>query len=139
MTFDEAHRCIKRGDLLSLNRALDDGLDPNIANRFAWTLLMLVEGNTAIAKVLFARGAKVNAVNDFGDTALSSAAHAGHLKLARWLLSVGASTDCRPHGHDMATWIIMGSGLPKAKLAEVLTLIGHKEHLQSGPTSDPGQ
>jgi ankyrin repeat protein len=139
MTFDEAHRCIKRWDMLSLNRALDDGLDANLANRFAWTLLMLVaiEGNTHIAKVLFARGAKINAVNDFGDTALSLALHAGHVKVARWLLSVGASTDCRPHRHDMATWIKMGSGLPEAKLAEVLTLM--KEHLHSGPISDPSQ
>ena len=131
MTFDEAHRCIKRGDLASLNRALDDGLDPNLANRFAWTLLMLVamEGSTRIAEALFAKGAKINATNDFGDTALSLAAHAGHVKLARWLLSVGASTDCRQHGHDIATWIKMSSGLHQDKLAEVLALIGHKEHL----------
>jgi ankyrin repeat protein len=131
MTFDEAHRCIKRGDLLSLNRALDDGLDSNLVNRFVWTLLMLaaMEGNTRIGEVLFAKGTKINASNDFGDTALSLAAHAGYVKFARWLLSVGASTDCRPHGHDMATWIKMGSGLPNDKLAGVLTLIGHKEHL----------
>jgi ankyrin repeat protein len=131
MTFDEAHRCIKRGDVLSLSRALDDGLDPNLANRFAWTLLMLaaMKGNTRIGEVLFAKGAKINAANDVGDTALSLAAHAGHIKFARWLLFVGASTDCRPHGHDMATWIKMGSGLPENKLVEVLTLIGHKQHL----------
>lgn len=131
MTFEEAHRCMKRGDLVSLNRALDDGLDANLGNRFSWTLLMLaaMEGNTPIGEALFAKGAAVNAVNNFGDTPLSLAAHAGHVKFARWLLSVGASTDARPHGHDMATWIKMGSGLPKDKLAEVLTLIGHKEHL----------
>lgn len=92
-------------------------------------MLVAMEGNTYIAKMLFARGAKINAANEFGDTALSLAAHAGHLKIARWLLSVGASTDCRPHGHDMATWIKMSSGLPTIKLAEVLNLIGHKEHL----------
>jgi ankyrin repeat protein len=117
--------------MVSLNRALDDGLDPNLANRFAWTLLMLVamEGNTLVGKVLFDKGAKINAANDFGDTALSLAAHAGHVKFTRWLLSVGASTDCRPHGHDMTTWIKIGSGLPNDKLAEVLTLIGQKKHL----------
>ncbi|MGX8013840.1 ankyrin repeat domain-containing protein [Mesorhizobium sp. ORM8.1] len=131
MTFDEAHRCIKRGDLLSLNRALDDGLDPNLANRFAWTLLMLaaMEGNTRAGEVLFAKGAKINAANDIGDTALSLAAHAGQVKFTRWLLLIGASTDCRPHGHDMATWIKMSSGLPGDKLAKVLSLIGYKGHL----------
>lgn len=68
MTFDDTHRCIKRGDLLSLRRALDDGLDPNLANRFAWTLLMLaaMKGNTRIGELLLAKGAKINAVNDFG-------------------------------------------------------------------------
>ena len=131
MTFEEAHGCLKLGDLESLNRALDEGLDSNLANRFSWTLLMLaaMEGNTPIGEALVAKGATVNAVNDFGDTSLSLAAHAGHVNFARWLLSVGASTDARPHGHDIATWIKMGSGLPKDKLAEVLTLIGHKDHL----------
>ena len=92
-------------------------------------MLVAMEGNSYIAKVLFARWAKINAANDFGDTALSLAAHAGHAKFARWLLSVGASTDCLPHGHDMATWIKMSSGLSKNKLAEVLTLIGYNERL----------
>jgi ankyrin repeat protein len=131
MTFDEAHRCIKRGNLVTLRRTLDNGLNPNLVNRFGWTLLMLaaIEGNTRIGEILFANGATINAANDGGDTALSLAAHAGHVKFARWLLSVGASTDCRPHGHDMATWIKMTAGLPENKLAEVLTLLGHKEHL----------
>ncbi len=131
MTFDEAHRCIKRGDVVSLRHELDNGLDPNLANRFRWTLLMLaaLKGNTRIGKLLFAKGARINATNDFDENALSLAAHSGHVNFARWLLSVGASTDCRPHGHDMATWIKIGSGLPKDKLHEVLALIGHKEHL----------
>lgn len=131
MTFDEAHRCIKRGDLLSLRHALDEGMDPNLASRFAWTLLMLaaMEGNSQIGTELTAKGRNINVANDFGDTALSLSAHAGHLKFTRWLLSLGASTDCRPHGHDIATWIKISSGLPSDKLAEVLTLIGYKEHL----------
>jgi ankyrin repeat protein len=92
-------------------------------------MLAAMDGNTSIGEALFAKGANVNAANKFGDTPLSLAAHAGHVKFARWLLSVGASTDGRPHGHDMAPGIKMGSGLPKDKLAEVLTLIGHKDHL----------
>lgn len=78
----------------------------------------------------YLQSGKVNAVNAFGNTHLSLPSHAGHMKVARWLLSKGGSTDARPHGHDMATWIKMGSGsgLPKAKHAEVLYLIGHKDH-----------
>jgi ankyrin repeat protein len=41
MTFDEVHKLIKKGDLLSLRQALGDGVDPNQPNRFGWTLLMI--------------------------------------------------------------------------------------------------
>ncbi len=90
-------------------------------------MLAAMEGNTGIGKVLLASGTKIEATNDFGETALSLAAHSGHVKFARWLLSVGASTGCRPHGHDLATWIEISSGLAEEKLAEVLSLIVHKE------------
>jgi ankyrin repeat protein len=92
-------------------------------------MLAAMEGNSQIGAALTARGANINLANEFGDTALSLAAHAGHLKMTRWLMSVGASTDCRPLGHEMATWIKISSGLPPDKLAEVLTAIGHEEHL----------
>jgi ankyrin repeat protein len=131
MTFDEAHRRIKRGDGYAINQALKNGLDPNLANQFGWTLLMLtaMSGGIRIGEALLNHGARVNAPNDSGDTALSLAAHSGHLKFIRLLLSVGATTDCRPHGHDMPSWIKLSSGLPDDKLAQVLTLIGHKAHL----------
>lgn len=79
MTFDEAHRCIKRGDIVSLREAIDRGLDSNLSNRFSWTLLMLaaLHRNTAIGRILVLRGANIDAINDFGETALSIAAHKG--------------------------------------------------------------
>jgi uncharacterized protein len=88
MTFAEAHTVIKKGDLISLRRALDEGLDPNLANQFSWTLLMLatMQGKTSIAELLVARGAHVNKTNDFGETALSLAAHFGHISLIKVLL-----------------------------------------------------
>jgi ankyrin repeat protein len=54
MKFEEAHSGIKRGDIGSLNRSLDSGLDPNLSNQFSWTLQMLaaVRGNTAIGRAL---------------------------------------------------------------------------------------
>ena len=57
MTFDEAHRAIKKGDLARLRKELDDGLNPNLANRRFWTLLMLaaIEGNTKIGELLSKR------------------------------------------------------------------------------------
>src|SRR5205085_8380798 len=57
MTFDQAGCCIKKGDVVALRRALDSGLDPNLANRFSWSLLMLsaIEGNAGIAELLVSR------------------------------------------------------------------------------------
>jgi ankyrin repeat protein len=126
MTFDEAHRRIKRGDIVVLTHALDDGLDPNLANRFSWTLLMLaaMQGAVGIGECLVSRGAKINATNDFGDTALSLAAHAGHERFVRWLLANGAATDCHPKGCLLADWIERTSGLSPVKIDAMLTLLG---------------
>lgn len=64
MTFDEAHRAIKTGDLARLRKELDNGLNPNLANQNFWTLLMLaaVEGNTSIGRLFIQQGA------DFGQS-----------------------------------------------------------------------
>jgi ankyrin repeat protein len=126
MTFEDCHRVIKKGNLLELHRAIDAGeLDPNLSNRFSWTLLMLaaLEGNTRIADLLLERGAAVNAKNDFGETALSLAAHKGHEPLLRLLVKHGASPDPRPHGSGLRTWLEGASGLPPAKIGAIMDLI----------------
>jgi ankyrin repeat protein len=125
MTFEDAHRRIKRGDLIALRNALDAGLDPNLANRFSWTLLMLaaLEGNTQIGKMLFAKGAEVERQNKVGETALSLAAHKGHERFVDWLLRIGATTDVQPHGHSLRNWIVQTSGLPSAKQQSMLALL----------------
>src|ERR1700735_1808504 len=113
MTFDEAHRAIKRGNLTSIRKALDGGLDVNLSNKFCWTLLMLagIEGNIRFGELLMGHGADPNKMNDFGETALSLAAHAGHASFVKLLLSKGASLECRPHGHSLESWITTSSGL----------------------------
>jgi hypothetical protein len=40
MTFDEVNRVIKKGDLTRLRNELEGGLNPNLSNRYSWTLLM---------------------------------------------------------------------------------------------------
>lgn len=68
-------RIIKRGDLLVLSEQLQTGLDPNLRNRYGWTLLMLsaLHGRTDMAEVLIAAGADAGTVNKFGDSAASLA------------------------------------------------------------------
>jgi len=50
MTFDEASKLIKKGDIIRLRKELQDGLSPNMANQYSSTLLMIaaLEGNTSI-------------------------------------------------------------------------------------------
>src|SRR5579859_5069016 len=81
-TFDALHRLIKKSDILSLSHELDSGVSPNLSNQFSWTLLMLaaLEGNTSIGELLISRGADINATNKSGETALSLAAHKGHIR-----------------------------------------------------------
>ena len=125
MTFDEAHRLIKKSDVVSLRHELDGGLSPNLSNQFSWTLLMLaaIEGNTSIGELLISRGGALDKTNDFGETALSLAAHGGHTSFIRLLLTNGASTECRPHGHSLEDWLRVASGLPQDKISSILDLL----------------
>jgi len=125
MTFDECHRLIKKGDVVSLRNALDQRLDPNLSNQFSWTLLMLaaMEGNTSIGELLLERGAKVDEVNDVGETALSLAAHKGHIPFIHMLLRSGASPDARPHGTTLENWLKAASGLPSGKVTSILEIL----------------
>ena len=50
MTFDEAHRVIKRGDISLLRSELEGGLSPNLCSRYSWTLLMLAAMDGNISK-----------------------------------------------------------------------------------------
>jgi len=125
MTFDNALRLIKKGDIVSLRHELDGGASPNLWNQFSWNLLMLaaIEGNTSIGELLISRGAALNKTNSFGETALSLAALGGHTSFLRLLLVNGASRDCRPHGHSLKDWVRVASGLPQDKLVSILDLL----------------
>jgi uncharacterized protein len=89
ITFDALHKFIKTGDILSVRRELDAGADPNLVNQFGCSLLRLaaLEGNTSVGELLLSRGAEVDTKNNFGETALSLAAHGGHLPFLRILLA----------------------------------------------------
>jgi ankyrin repeat protein len=125
MTFDETHKLIKKGDLVSLRLALDGGMSPDLSNQFSWTLLMLatLEGNTTVGELLISRGASVNKANDFGETALSLAACKGHSQFVKILLSHGASKDCHPHGTTLQDCMRVSSGLPQRKIQSILDVI----------------
>ena len=80
ISYRAAQNLIKRGDEPALRAALDDGLDPNLANENGWTLLLLaaVEGATPLGKLLLERGADPARQNAKGATALSIATDRGY-------------------------------------------------------------
>src|SRR5882724_155453 len=67
MTFDEASRSIKKGDIIRIRKELEDGLSPNLCNQYSWTLLMVaaMEGNTSIGELLIQKGAELDGRNKF--------------------------------------------------------------------------
>jgi ankyrin repeat protein len=91
--FNELHRIMEKGDVIGLRHALEAGLDPNLRNRFGWTLLMIAAllKNTALLRLLLQFGADVNAMNDFGGSALDCAAGKGSHSAVAVLLRAGAS------------------------------------------------
>jgi ankyrin repeat protein len=107
MTFDEVDKLIKKGEIIRLRRELEDGLSPNLCNKYSWTLLMAAAlvGNTSIGRLLIEKGADLDSRNKFRDTALSLASHTGHLSFIRLLLTSGASLDCYPFGDSFESWL----------------------------------
>ena len=82
--FDELHRRIKGGHIVELNREFDAGIDPNLKNRFGWTLLMLaaLKGRMDVIDLLISRDADPLAKNQFGDSAESLARYNKHDRAA---------------------------------------------------------
>jgi ankyrin repeat protein len=107
MTFDEASKLIKKGDVIQLRQALQGGLSPNGANQYSWTLLMMaaLEGNTSIGSLLIESGAELDNQNKFRETALSLAAHSGHPSFVELLLKSGASLEGHPLGNTFDVWL----------------------------------
>lgn len=96
---------MKHGDIVAVRRLLDGGLNPNFANKFGWTILILVagEGNTTLGELLISRGADLNVSTSHDDYPLSplaSAIMSGHVGFVKLLLDHGATPDPR-----LAGWI----------------------------------
>jgi len=125
MTFDEVDRFIKKGDVVALRRALDQGVSPNLAHRFSCTLLMsaALGGNTRVGRLLIERGASVDHANNRGETALWHAAHMGQTSFVELLLEHGASPECCPYAASLESWLDSASGLPKSRIIAIMRLI----------------
>jgi ankyrin repeat protein len=83
---------VKRGDLINLRRAVDDGADLEEKDSQGWTPLFHAAGtgNLAMVKLLLDAGATVNQGLETGFTALFSAVMSDHVKVVKELLRSGA-------------------------------------------------
>ena len=107
MTFDQACKLIRKGDVIGLRKELQDGLNPNLSGKYSWTLLMIaaLTGNTSIGSLLIESGAELDVRNIHKETALSLAAHTGHASFVSLLLKNGASLECHPFGNTFDVWL----------------------------------
>ena len=86
-------------------------------------MLAALEGNIKIGALLIERGANVAALNNFRESALSLAAHEGHLPFIKLLKSNGSPIDAHPHGHSLEDWLRIASGLPETKIKAIIDLV----------------
>jgi hypothetical protein len=85
------------GDLNTLQRALEAGVNPDVREPNGSTPLMLATmfGQTDLVPFLIERKAQLNIQNNDGASALFLAAFFGHPEIVTLLLEAGAATDLR--------------------------------------------
>jgi hypothetical protein len=79
---------VESGNLRAVQAWLDAGLDPQfVADRIGTGLMIGAwEGNVPMMALFLGYGARINAPNKVGETALMHAAWKGHVDAAKWLL-----------------------------------------------------
>ena len=93
-------------DLAALDRALDEGADPNAMDADGYTPLIFAvcNNNTDCVAKLIEAGACPNCYTDKGRTPLNSAASSGYTETIRVLLAGGAQVDfVPPYGYASLT------------------------------------
>jgi ankyrin repeat protein len=95
------HWAAYRNDLPAAKRLLDEGADPNAANRFGVTPLheAATVGNAEMLAAMLDAGGDANAAFGEGETVLMTAARAGDAESVRALLQHGANVDATEHWH----------------------------------------
>jgi hypothetical protein len=83
---------VERGDLRTVKRWLDEGLNPEYQAAHIGTGLMVAAwyGQIEMMALFVERGADLRRTNRHGEQALQLAAWGGHLEAVKWLLDRGA-------------------------------------------------
>ncbi|NXH16188.1 ANKE1 protein, partial [Bucco capensis] len=92
---------VKTGDILSLQKAFEEGVPVDIKDKYYKTPLMTAcaSGNVDVVQYLLEKGADVNATDNFMWTPLHHACYNGHLDTAELLVKSGAAVDAAAAGN----------------------------------------
>jgi|WetSurMetagenome_2_1015567.scaffolds.fasta_scaffold384122_2 uncharacterized protein len=109
-----------QGDIDSVRRFLDNGINPDTQGLKGWTALRMaaVKDKFDIARELLEKGARVDASNYTGQTALMMACFYGHYDMVLLLLSYGANPNLANCGGRTPLMIATSEG--HAAIIEVL-------------------
>lgn len=98
---------VERGDHQAVAKALDEGSDIEMQDRFGMGLLhrAAAGGDLEMLRLLLERGASPNAASDVGNTPLMLAAANGHLAAVELLLKQGADPERQNRwGYTAQAW-----------------------------------
>ncbi|NXN22339.1 ANKE1 protein, partial [Nycticryphes semicollaris] len=92
---------VRAGDILSLQKAFEEGVPVDITDKYYKTPLMTAcaSGNIDVVQYLLEKGADVNTTDNFMWTPLHHACYNGHLDVAKLIVKAGATVDAPAIGN----------------------------------------
>ncbi|NXJ75116.1 ANKE1 protein, partial [Trogon melanurus] len=92
---------VRAGDILSLQKAFEEGVPVDIKDKYYKTPLMVAcaSGNVDVVQYLLEKGADVNTTDNFMWTPLHHACYNGHLDIAELMVKAGAAVDAPAIGN----------------------------------------
>ncbi|KFO84239.1 Ankyrin repeat and EF-hand domain-containing protein 1, partial [Buceros rhinoceros silvestris] len=100
-TYMSINYLVRAGDILSLEKAFEEGVPVDVKDKYYKTPLMAAcaSGNIDMVQYLLEKGADVNATDNFMWTPLHHACYNGHLDIAELLVKAGAGVDAPAIGN----------------------------------------
>lgn len=92
--FDKIEKIVYDNDLDALKEQIDSGLDPNLQNKYGWTLLHITirRDRRDMVAYLLEKGADINRIDGVGWTPLMEAVMDDMDELCKFLIDKGADT-----------------------------------------------
>lgn len=114
----------RSGDVVSMRKSLNNGVDPNEQDSRGWSPLMWAAAENKIdaVKLLIAHGSNPNLINYLGRTALMYAARYGYIQIVRLLLEAGANPNST---NELGNYPALLAAAENGHLSVVESLLKH--------------